>query len=107
MSYAAPRGASIKKGSIANAGDLDAWVSDHGAVPVLRYHYRDDQQGQTWPRELDAFDARSFLAWLAAWQKEIDIITVKASAALVEYHNKSLDRAQHADAGIIDYSQYE
>lgn len=108
FAYAAPHGVSaINKGSYIPAGDLDAWASDPRAAKLIQIHYWDDPQGQIWPRNLDAFESLSLLAWMTAWQSEIKAVAAQASATLVRYHNKSLSAAREADRGYIDYSQYE
>jgi hypothetical protein len=108
LAYIAPRGAAaIRKGSMIPAGDLDAWVSDPGAAKLLEFHYREGDDKVIWPHNLDAFESLSLLAWMLSWQSEIKTIADQASAALVTYHNKSLERAREADRGYIDYSQFE
>ncbi len=103
FSWAAPQGAAIEKGWSVPAGDMDAWVRDPDAASVVNIHYQPDFK----PKELDAFELKSFLAWLKAWESQLDQVAGAASATLTKYHNKMHANALRADAGIIDWSQYE
>lgn len=105
LAYVAPRGgAAIKPGSLMPAGDLDAWVSHPQATKAIAFFH---DESAALPRDLDAFESLSLLAWLLAWQSEIKAVAEQASAVLVAYRNQELERAREADRGYIDYSQFE
>ncbi|MGH2480869.1 MAG: hypothetical protein ACRDHW_14545 [Ktedonobacteraceae bacterium] len=103
ISWSAPAGADIEKGFSSPAGDLHSWVSDPTPAEVIHLHHQTNSRLNA----LDVFALRSLMAWLHAWEPQVNEIAQRASTRLVDYHNRMLVAARRADAGHIDYSQYE
>lgn len=92
----------IRKGSLIPAGDdMHSWYSPPSAERALLLRWGDQKV------PLDTFRVLQLLEFLKANEQMLREQAKKLSDILVEHERKMTDAAIRADAGIIDYSQYE
>jgi hypothetical protein len=91
----------LQKGTIIPTGDAHSWYSPPTAGKMLRLRWGDKLI------ELDTFEVVQLMNFLQAHEKVIrDQAKATADILILESH-KQTDAALRADAGCIDYSQYE
>jgi hypothetical protein len=91
----------LQKGSIAPAGDAHSWYAPPSAGKMLRLKWGDKEI------ELDTFYVVQLLNFLQAHGQAIRDQAKTTSDVLIPESNQRHEAALRADAGIIDYSQYE
>jgi len=91
----------LQKGSIVPVGDAHSWYSPPTAGKMLRLKWGDKLI------ELDTFEVVQLVNFLQAHDQAIKDQAKAASDVLIPEANKRIEAGMKADAGIIDYSQYE
>lgn len=94
-------GSLFTPGSITPAGDAHSWYSPPTAGKLLRLRYGDTLI------ELDTFEVVQLMNFLQSHDQAIKNQAKATSEILIEEDHKRTAAALRADAGIIDYSQYE
>jgi hypothetical protein len=91
----------LQKGSIAPAGDAHSWYSPPRAGKLLRLRWGDQHI------ELDTFEVVQLMNLLQAHDQAIKDQAKATSDVLIAESHRRTEAALRADAGIVDYSQYE
>lgn len=88
-------------GTITPAGDAHSWYSPPQAGKLLRLRWGDQLI------ELDTFEVVQLMNLLQAHDQAIRDQAKGTAEVLIEESHRRTEAALRADAGIIDYSQYE
>jgi hypothetical protein len=91
----------LEKGSIAPAGDAHSWYRPPTAGKMLLLQWGDKTI------EYDTYDVVQLLNLLQAHDQEIRTQAKETADILIPEDHKRTEAAMRADAGIVDYSQYE
>jgi len=91
----------LQKGTIAPAGDTHSWYAPPTAGKMLRLKWGEKTI------EYDTFNTLQLLEFLKAHEQAIREQAKKTSDVLIPESHKQKEAAMRADAGCIDYSQYE
>jgi hypothetical protein len=93
--------ATIRPGVSIPAGDSHSWHRPASAEKILHWFY------PTHGQELNVFELVSMAAWISAWSVHLAGLANTTGAALLAQDRAEQAAARRADAGIVDWEQFE
>jgi hypothetical protein len=91
----------LQKGAIVPAGDTHSWYRPPTSGQMLRLRWGDEEI------EYNTFYTVQLLNFLQAHEQAIREQALSTSGVLIAEDHKQTEAAMKADAGFIDYSDYE